>query len=83
MYRKSALLDDELEIATWISNINPSGVMRHYIVKRLKDNEILGQSDSVYMMIDLNTGKPMRFPAGFRRDFEANTSLDKGEVDGS
>ena len=76
LYRKPALLDDELEISTWLSNFKRSTVMRHYTVKRIVDNEVLGQSNSMYVMIDLNTYKPMRFPPDFHRDFKTNTTFE-------
>jgi YbgC/YbaW family acyl-CoA thioester hydrolase len=82
LYRKSALLDDELEIKTWLSGFKRSTVMRHFVVKRARDKEVLGQSNSTYVVIDVNTNKPIRFPADFRRDFEKNTCLGQGEVDG-
>ena len=74
LYRQPAFLDDELEIATWLTNFQKSTVMRHYILKRLSDNEILGQSNSVYALIDLNSGKLTNFPATFHQDFKANIS---------
>lgn len=73
LYRKPALLGDDLEISTWLSNFKRSTVTRHYVVKRIRDNELLSQSNSIYVIIDLNTEKPMRFPTDFRRDFKANT----------
>lgn len=74
LYRKPALLGDELEISTWLCDFKRSVVTRHYTVKRTRDNELLSQSSSIYVIIDLDTEKPIRFPADFKRDFEANTS---------
>lgn len=76
LYRQPALLDDELEIATWLSDFKKSTLMRHYVLKRLSDNEILGQSISVYAIIDLNSGNQIEFPATFRQDFKANTTCE-------
>jgi len=76
LYRQPAFLDDELEIATWLTNFQESTVIRHYILKRLSDNEIIGQSNSVYALIDLNSRKLTNFPATFRQDFKANTSCE-------
>jgi len=76
LYRQPALLEDELEIATWLTDFQKSTVTRNYILKRLSDNEILGQSTSVYALIDLNTGNPTNFPATFRQDFKSNTTCE-------
>lgn len=73
MYRKPALLGDDLEISTWLSDFKRSTVTRNYAVKRICDNELLSQSRSVYVIIDLRTEKPIRFPADVRRDFQTNT----------
>ncbi len=76
LYQQPALLDDKLEIATWLTDIQNSTMNRHYVIKRLRDNEILGKSNSVYELIDLNSGKPTNFPGSFRQDFKANTKSD-------
>jgi acyl-CoA thioester hydrolase len=74
LYRIPALLGDVLEISTWLSDFKRSVVTRHYAVRRAQDNVLLSQSSSIYVIIDLDTEKPIRFPADFKRDFEANTS---------
>ena len=76
LYRQPALLDDELEIATWLTDFQKSTLVRHYVLKRLSDNEILGQSNSVYALIDLNSGKQIDIPTTFRQDFKANTTCE-------
>lgn len=73
LYRQPAVLDDELEIASWLSNFKRSTVMRHYTIIRKHDKELLGQSNSLYVLIDLRKERPARFPKDFQRDFERNT----------
>jgi acyl-CoA thioester hydrolase len=83
LYQQPAILGDKLKIATWLTSIQKSTVKRHYVLIRPRDNEILGQSYSVYELIDLDTEKPTSFPASFRQDFKPNTKCELGVMDGS
>jgi acyl-CoA thioester hydrolase len=73
-YRLPALLNEELELATWISNVRQTTAVRHYIVSRAKDLALLAQVHTLYVWVDVNTGRPVRIPKDFMTDFEANLS---------
>jgi YbgC/YbaW family acyl-CoA thioester hydrolase len=59
-YRLPALLDDELEVATWFSGVDAGGAtaVRHSTVTRLDDAALLVRASTVHLWVDLQTGKP-------------------------
>ncbi len=71
-YRQSAVMDDELEISTWVSGLRRASGVRHYIIQRVSDGALLVQVHSECVWIDLKTGLPMRVPPDFISAFEAN-----------
>lgn len=71
-YRQPAVQGDELELATWISDVKRATVVRHYTVKKAGDGALLARAHALWVCVDLATGRPIRIPAGFLADFAAN-----------
>jgi acyl-CoA thioester hydrolase len=71
-YLQPALLDDELEIATWASNVRRATANRHYVLRRVSDGALIAQATTYSVWVDLKNGQPMRIPAGFLHDFTPN-----------
>jgi len=71
-YKQSAIMDDELEISTWVSGVRRASGMRHYTIHRLSDGALLVQVNSECVWIDLKTGRPIAVPPDFIASFEAN-----------
>jgi acyl-CoA thioester hydrolase len=71
-YRKPAVLDDELEVSTWVSDPRRSSAFRHYRITRMADGECLARVRTRYVWIDLGTRHPIRIPPGFMDDFAPN-----------
>ena len=61
-YRIPAQMDDELEILTWLFNIRPATVTRHFDIRRVVSAELLAQVQTVWVMMNLENGRPMRIP---------------------
>jgi acyl-CoA thioester hydrolase len=61
-YLSPAFLDDELEIVTWLFNVRPATLTRHFDIRRLRTDELLAQIQTLWVMLNLNTGRPMRIP---------------------
>ena len=68
----SAALDDELEIATWVSNIQRASATRHYTIRRVADGTLLTRVDTLGVWVDLTSGRPIRIPPDFLADFAPN-----------
>jgi acyl-CoA thioester hydrolase len=73
-YREPALIGDELEIATYISEVKRATAVRHYTVKRVADDVSLARAHVQWAWIDLETGRPRRIPPEFMADFGPNIS---------
>jgi acyl-CoA thioester hydrolase len=71
-YLQPALLDDELEIASWASNIRRSTAIRHYSIIRKKDGADIARVNARSVWVDIQNSKPIRIPANFLEDFAEN-----------
>lgn len=71
-YLQPALLDDELELATWASDIKRSTAWRHYTIRKAGDGALVAQVNSLGVWVDLQKGVPVRIPAQFLDDFAPN-----------
>ncbi len=71
-YRQAAKLGDELDVATWFSDMRHTTGIRHYTVRRASDGELLAQARTRHVWVDLKTGKPIRIPEYFLDDFRDN-----------
>jgi len=72
LYRHPAFLGDDLDVKTWISDIQRVKAIRHYTITRVSSGQQLARLRSTYVWVDLASGKPIRIPEIFIRDFEAN-----------
>jgi acyl-CoA thioester hydrolase len=71
-YRLPALLDDELEVSTWISDVKRSSAVRHYTITRAGDEALLARGHALWVWVDLATGRPLRVPEDFAAAFADN-----------
>ena len=69
-YLRAALADDQIEVATWL--IPGSGrlrVARRFQVRHASDHETLARAEIEYACIQLQSGRPARWPAEFRERY--------------
>src|SRR5262249_17858832 len=71
-YRQSAMMDDELDIATWASANGRTNAHRYYTIKRASDGEVLVQARTLWVWVDLRTHRPIRIPPDFINSFAPN-----------
>jgi acyl-CoA thioester hydrolase len=71
-YRTPAVLEDELEISTWASVRSRTSAYRYYTIRRAGDGELLVQARTLWVWIDLTTGRPIRIPADYAEAFAPN-----------
>jgi acyl-CoA thioester hydrolase len=64
-YRQPAQMGDELEIAAWHSDVQESTALRHYTIRRVKDEALLARARTSWAWIDLKTAEPVHIPEGF------------------
>lgn len=73
-HRQPALMDDELEIATWVYQPRRASAMRAYNIRRVSDGALVVEVQGHYVWVSLETGQPQRIPPDFMADFEPNVA---------
>ncbi len=71
-YQRPAFMDDQLEIATWVSDLKRATAVRHYTVSRTSNGQQLARARALWVWIDLKTGRPIRIPSEFINDVAGN-----------
>jgi len=71
-YLQPALLGDEIEISTWVSNVKRASATRHFMLNRVSDGQLLTRVNTSVVWINLQTGQPSRIPDQFAADLAAN-----------
>jgi acyl-CoA thioester hydrolase len=64
-YRQPAVLGDELDIETWIFDVEPEAAVRYFALRRASDGELLSQVRTVWGAVDLTSGRPVPLPGAF------------------
>jgi acyl-CoA thioester hydrolase len=71
-YLQTALLNDEIEVATWASDVKRVSATRHYTITRVSDGVLLARMNTLGVWMNLKTGLPLRFPQELLADFAPN-----------
>lgn len=71
-YLEPAHMDEELEIATWVSDVKRATAVRHYTINRAADGRLLARARALWVWVDLQNGRPMRIPTQFLADCAGN-----------
>ena len=71
-YLEPAVLDDELELATWVSDVKQASATRHTTITRVRDGALLAQAHTLWVWVDVATGETRRIPPAFLADFAPN-----------
>ena len=77
-YKRPAFLGEAITICTWISGFSPRMSPRRYLFWRAADKTILAEAETMWVFVDLKTGRPTRVPDELRNAFEIVE--DEGEV---
>jgi acyl-CoA thioester hydrolase len=73
-YQQPALLGDDLELATWLSDVERTSAVRHYTVTRASDDGLLARAHTLLQWADPETEQPVSIPAAFLRDLAPNVT---------
>ncbi len=68
-YQQPALLGDDLELTMWFSNARRATVDLHYNIIRVSDSTPIARIYTLLVCVDLQNGKPLRFPKELMKDF--------------
>ena len=62
-YRQPGVLGDELELATWVSDVEHTAAVRHHTVTRLSDGALLARARAIWGAVDVETGQSIPMPS--------------------
>jgi acyl-CoA thioester hydrolase len=71
-YRQPVVYGDELEVATWTSDLKHSSALRHTELSRVADGAPVARARTLWVWVGLETGKPICIPVRFLDDFAPN-----------
>ena len=73
-YQRQAVLDDEIEVSTWVSDFRQTSAIRHYLIRDQSSGGVLVRVRSLYGWVDLKAGRLMRMPGEVRAAFALNVA---------
>jgi acyl-CoA thioester hydrolase len=73
-YRQPALLGEELELVTWVSDVERTRAVRHFVVSRVSDGAVLARARSFVEWVDEETEQPVSIPSAFLEDLAPNVA---------
>lgn len=62
-YQQPAILDDKLELITWLSHASDATAVRHTLVTRPHDNALVARALTNHVCVSLKTGRRMALPS--------------------
>jgi acyl-CoA thioester hydrolase len=75
-YLRPALLDEQVEVATWLLPADSKlQVRRRFQGRRVADGTTLVRAEIAYVCIQLSTGRPMRWPAEFHSAYAPSARI--------
>jgi len=77
-YRQPARLGDELELTTWLSDVDRTGILRHYTVTRVSDAALLARARSFFQCVNPETEQPISISVAFLEDLAPNVTESRG-----
>lgn len=64
-YKAAAVLDDELEICMWMSDIRRVSKMNYYTIRRVSDNKLIANVRTLAVWVNLATGAVTTIPQAY------------------
>ena len=77
-YVQPALLQEEVELTTWLSDLDHSGAVRHHTVTRVSDAELLVRARSRWSVHELGSEVPIAIPEAFLVDLSPSMATNSG-----
>lgn len=74
-YLQPAVMDDDLEIAAWLSDVKRITVLRHFAITRMGDGALLARVNALCVTANIETGAPTRIPTAMLADFTTNVTM--------
>lgn len=76
-YLRPAFAGDALSLVTWVADLRPRSSMRRYLVWRASDREVLARAETLWVFVDVATGRGRAIPEELRSSFEVVSEADE------
>lgn len=73
-YSEPAVMNDELEVTSFLADVKRATAVRHNEVRRVRDGALLARAYSLWVFVDTITGQPRRVPTAILDDFRLNVA---------
>ncbi len=70
-YISPAYQDDDLLITTWVEKVTATRITRCYECKRMDDEQLIAKANTVWVLVDYESGKPKAFPEDLKTRFDS------------
>jgi len=77
-YKRPSFLGETITACTWIAGFSQRTSPRRYVFWRAADKTILAEAETMWVFVNLATGRPTKVPDALRQAFEIVE--DEGEV---
>lgn len=68
-YLRPAYEGDGLSVHTWVAAIAERSSVRRYVFWRERDRVVVARAETLWVFVDLETGRPRSIPEALRADF--------------
>jgi acyl-CoA thioester hydrolase len=75
-YIASAGFSDRIQVTTWLARVRRSTALRQYRIHRVSDGLLLAEGHTLFVTIDMHSGRPVRIPEIFKKDLAEHISPD-------
>ncbi len=69
-YLLPAFEGERLHVHTWVADMEARRSMRRYLFWRERDRRVVARAETLWVFVDLESGRPRRIPDELRSDFE-------------
>jgi acyl-CoA thioester hydrolase len=69
-YLRPAFAGDALRLATWVADLRPRSSLRKYLFFRAADDHVVARAETVWVLVNAQTGRACALPAELRDSFE-------------
>ena len=69
-YLRPAFAGDALRLVTWVADLRPRSSLRRYLVWRPADREVLARAETLWVFVDVDSGRARPIPDELRASFE-------------
>lgn len=73
-YREPAVMGDELDVTSYLSDLKRATAVRHNEIRRAADGALLARANALWVFVDLASGRPIRIPNEFMESFRPNVA---------